>query len=46
MVNGGPYVTITSVLPMQMLFVEWQGFPKLFVLYIMLDLVEDMVQFY
>ena len=43
MANGELYVTATSVLLMQMLFVEWQVFLELSVLSIMLHLVEDII---
>ena len=43
MANGGQYVMITSVVLMQMLFVEWQVFQELSASLLVLDMVEDII---
>ena len=43
MADGGLYVMITSVLLMQMFFVEWQAFQELSAPLLVLDMVVDMV---
>ena len=46
MVNGGPYVIVTSVLLMLMSFVEWRVILRLSVLRITQNLVEDIIVHY